>query len=107
MTALPDGSLVYLIALVLGLIVGLMLRFLLALVVAGTIVFVISVSVLALLDPGALAQLPTLVDQYLGNVSVGPQMFFTVGGLVFLGGVLGGVLLTSRLRGLEHVRSAA
>ncbi len=107
MAPIPDWSIVYLVALVLGLVVGLMLRFLLTLLVVATIVFVVGIWVFGLLDPATLARLPTIVEQYLGGVSVGPQILLTVGGLVFLGGVLGGVLLTSRLRGLEHVRSPA
>jgi hypothetical protein len=107
MAPIPDWSIVYLVALVLGLVVGLMLRFLLTLVVVATIVFIVGTWVFGLLDPAAFAQLPRFVEQYLGGVSVGPQTFLSVGGLVFLGGVLGGVLLTSRLRGLEHARSPA
>ncbi len=107
MAPIPDWSIVYLVALVLGLVVGLMLRFLLTLVVVATIVFIVGTWVFGLFDPAAFASLPRFVEQYLGGVSVGPQTFLSVGGLVFLGGVLGGVLLTSRLRGLEHARSPA
>ena len=97
-----EGLVVYAVLLFAGLIVGLLLRFLLTLIVVVTAVAIIGVWLLGWLDPTALSQWPTWVNQYLGGRLVGGEMFFTLGGLVFLVGVLLGVLLTSRLRALER-----
>ena len=101
-----EGLVVYAALLFAGLIVGLLLRFLLTLIVVVTAVTIIGVWLLGWLDPAALSQWPTWVNQYLGGRFVGGEMFFTLGGLVFLAGVLIGVLLTSRLRALERPTAA-
>lgn len=104
--AVPAWVIAYTVALILGLIVGLLLRFLLAVVIVAAIVVVLGVWLLGLVDLSALSQLPTLTGRLLGGLPIGPQMLFTLGGLVFIVGVLVGVLLTTRLRILDRARPA-
>ncbi len=88
--------------LLLGLIVGLLLRFFvgLACVLAG--------AVFAAWLLGYLAT-PQITEAYAGLVrllaasGLTSELVFTLAGLVFLIGVCGGVLLTSRLRAFDRV----
>ncbi len=104
---LPDWFVVYSLAFIGGLILGLLLRFLLTLLVVTTVAVVVGVWIVGLFEPAMLTQVPSLILHFLDGLAIGPQMFLTVGALVFLAGVLGGVLLTSPLRGLERPRAAA
>lgn len=101
---IPAWLIAYSILLVLGVIVGLLLRFLLVLIVVAAALVLLAVWLLAFFDPGALGQLRSLVSGLFSGIALSPELLFTTGTLVFLGGVLGGVLLTTRLRGIEQPR---
>ncbi|MGA8302706.1 MAG: hypothetical protein WA691_05895 [Thermoplasmata archaeon] len=105
--AVPAWVIAYSVLLILGLIVGLLLRFLiLTVVIVVSILVVVGVWMLGLVDLSALSNLPTITGWLLDGLPVGPQMLFTIGGIIFIGGALGGVLLTTRLRGLDGPRPA-
>lgn len=100
----PAWVTVYTVIILLGLIAGLLLRFLLTVVVVTVTVVVLGVWLLGLLDASALSQLPTLTGRVLDGLPIGPQVLFTVGAAVFLFGAFIGLLLTTRIRALDRAR---
>ena len=98
---------VYAVVLLLGLIAGVLARYLLALAVVVITLVVLGVAVLSAIDPGAPAVFESLLGHAVRGLPISPAAFFTVGGLVFLVGVVAGILLTSPLRGLERTRYAS
>jgi hypothetical protein len=101
----PTWVEIYTVVVILGLIVGLLLRQIVTTILVLAAVLV-GVWLIGLVAASALAGLPTLTGRILGGLPIGPQVLFTVGGLVFLVGVLGGLLLTSRLSILDRSRPA-
>jgi hypothetical protein len=101
----PAWVLYYTVILVLGLIAGLQLRFLIALIVL--VVAVIGVIwLLGYIDTSLLVNLPTLTGKYLAGLPIGPQVLVTVAGAVFLVGVLISLLLTTRLRAFDRAHAS-
>jgi hypothetical protein len=101
----PTWVEIYTVVVILGLIVGLLLRQIVTTILVLAAVLV-GVWLLGLVSASALAGLPTLTGRFLGGLPIGPQVLFTVGGVVFLVGVLVGLLLTSRLNLLDRSRPA-
>ena len=93
----PPWVIEYTVVLLLGLIAGLLLRFLLVMVavVATAVIFV---WLLGYIDTASLDQLPSLTGRLLFGLPIGPQVLFTLGAVVFLVGMLIGLLLTTRVR---------
>lgn len=104
---LPTWLIVYGVLLLLGVIAGLLARYLLALVAVVVTLLVLGIAVIALFDPSALLQIPQLLGRLWSDLPFSLTEFFTVGALVFLVGVLTGVLLTTPLRGLARARPTA
>jgi len=101
----PAWVLYYTVVLVLGLIAGLELRYLIALLVL--VVTVIGVIwLLGYVDTSLLANLPTLTGRYLAGLPIGPQVLVTVAGAVFLVGVLVSLLLTTRLKAFDRAHAS-
>lgn len=103
----PAWLLAYAVVFLLGVIVGLLARFLLALVAVVVVVGLLGVAVLTLFDPSSLSQFLGLLGRLLGSLPLSPTAFFTFGALIFAGGVLAGVLLTTPLRRPERARPAS
>lgn len=104
---LPSWAVTWMAVLALGVIVGLLARFLLALLTVVLVLGVLGAALLGLFDPALLARALELVSRLGSDLPIAPAVFLTVGGLIFLVGVLTGVLLTSPLRGLARARPAA
>lgn len=102
---LPSGLVTYAILLLLGLIVGVLARYLLALAAAILLLAAFGIALLSLFDPSMLARLPEIVGGLWNDLPFSSMAYLTVGVLVFLIGVLTGVLLTTPLRGLAPARS--
>jgi hypothetical protein len=100
----PAWVTVYTVVILLGLIAGLLLRYILTVVIVTTIVVVLGIWLLGLLDASALSQLPTLTGRLMAGLPIGPQVLFTVGAAVFLTGAFVGLLLTTRIRAFDRAR---
>ena len=94
----------YALVFVVGVIVGVLARFLLALVAVLVVIGLLGVAVLGLLDRSLLPHLLGFVRTLPGGLPFPLATFFTFGALIFAGGVLAGVLLTTPLHGLERAR---
>lgn len=103
--SVPPWVIAYSLALIFGLIVGLLLRFIIALIAIVAVVFVLAIWVIGLSSPAALSQLTSWSERFLGGLPIGPQMLFTLAAVVFMAGVFVGLLLTSRLRALDRPRA--
>lgn len=104
---LPAGWVVYAVLLLLGLIVGVLARYLLALAAALLLLSALGIALIGLFDPSALARIPELLGRLWNDLPVASPVLLTVSALVFLLGVLGGVLLTTPLRAFDSARSAS
>lgn len=102
----PSWLVVWVVLLLLGLIVGVLSRFLLALAVAVVVLGVIGVALLGLFAPAILTQIPEVLSRLWSDLPFSTAGLFTLGAVVFLIGVLAGVLLTTPLRALSPARSA-
>jgi hypothetical protein len=100
----PPWVIEYTVVLLLGLIAGLLLRFILV-VAAVVVTAVIFVWLLGFIDTSALSQLPSLTGRLLYGLPIGPQVLFTLGALVFLVGMFIGLLLTTRIRVVSEAPS--
>lgn len=98
--AVPGWAIEYGVIFILGLIAGLLVRFLI-LVVTVVILAVVVIWLLGYIASSLLSSLPTFTGHVVAGLSIGPQILFTVGALIFIVGVFLGVLLTTRLRGLQ------
>ena len=83
---------------------GVLARFLLTLLAVLVVLGALGIAALGILDPALLAQIPELLGRVVSGLPFSPTVLFTVGALVFLVGVLAGVLLTTPLRGLARAR---
>lgn len=97
----PDWVIEYAVIFILGLIAGLLVRFLI-LIVAVVVAAVVIIWLLGYIASSLLSSLPTFTGQFIAGLSIGPQILFTVGALVFIVGVFLGILLTTRLRGTDR-----
>lgn len=104
--AVPTWVIAYTVLLLLGLVVGLIFRFVVTLVVVVAVVVVLAIWLLGVLSSAALSGLPTWAGDFVGGWAIGVQLLFTVGGLLFVAGVALGLLLTTRLRGVDRARAA-
>jgi hypothetical protein len=104
--AVPAWVIVYTVTILIGLIAGLLLRFILAIVIASAVI-VFGVWLLGAFDSAVLAQLPTLSGRVVGGLSIGPEILFSVGAVVFLVGLFLGLLLTTRVRVFDRSRPSA
>lgn len=102
----PGWLIVYVVAILLGLIIGVLARYLLVLVAVVVAVGLFGVALLAALDPGALGFLQSILVALWNGVPFTSATFFTLGGVVFLVGVLAGVLITTPLRSFRGARPA-
>ena len=101
----PAWVFYYTVVLVLGLIAGLLLRFLITLIVL--VVAAIGVIwLLGYIDTSLLANLPTLTGRYLAGLPIGPQVLFTAAGAIFLVGAFIGLLLTTRLSAFDRTHAS-
>ncbi len=103
----PSWLVVWAVLLLLGLVVGVLARFLLTLAVAVVILGLIGIALLGLFAPAMLSELPGIFGGLWNDLPVTSATLFTLGAVVFLIGVLGGVLLTTPLRALSPARSAS
>lgn len=90
----PSGILLYVAVLVVGVTIGSLLRRL-GRVTAASSVPLAAVWLLGLMRPATLLHWPTLTGPSFGGLPVGPEIFATVGWLLFLAGVLAGIPLRS------------
>ena len=105
LVAVPAWVDVYTVVVLLGLIAGLLVRYVLAiLIVAGVVV--LGVWLLGVFDAAALAQLPTISGRIVAGLAIGPQVLFSTGAVVFLAGMFVGLLLTTRLRIFDRSRAS-
>ena len=104
--SVPPWVIAYTVLLLLGLTVGLLFRFVVTLVVVIAAVVILGVWMLGLIAYSSLAAVPAAASQFLGAFPIGPQALFTVGSVVFLIGLTIGLLLTTRLRGLDRPKPA-
>ena len=103
----PAWLVAYAVVFLVGVIVGLLARFLLALVAVVVVMGLFGVAVLGLLDRSLLSYLLGFVRTLSGGLPFSLATFFTFGALIFAGGVLAGVLLTTPLRAFQHSRPTA
>jgi len=103
--AVPDWAIEYGVIFILGLIAGLLVRFLI-LIVAVVVAAVVIIWLLGYIASSLLSSLPTFTGQVVAGLSIGPQLLFTVGALVFIVGLFLGILLTTRLRSLDRPPSS-
>lgn len=99
--AVPAWVIEYTVVLLLGLIVGLLIRYII-LIVTFLIAAVLFVWLLGYVDTSLLSKLPTLTGRFLDGLPIGPQVLFTLGAMVFFIGLFIGLLLTTRLRALDR-----
>ena len=104
---LPAGLVVYAVLLLLGLIVGVLARYLLALAAAIVVLAALGIALVGLFNPSALSRIPELLGRLLNDLPISSAVVFTLGALVFLIGVLAGVLLTTPIRAVVPARSAS
>ena len=104
---LASGLVAYATLLLLGLIVGLLARYLLALAAALLVLAALVVALIGLFDPAALSRIPELLGRLWSDLPFSSTLVSTVGALVFLIGVLGGVLLTTPIRAFVPARAAS
>lgn len=102
---MPTWAIVFAVVLLLGLIAGLLLRFFvtMACLIAG------GVGLAYLLGYVSMSQISegfTELQRILSAAGVSSTLLFTGTGLVFVAGMCGGVLLTSRLRAFDHVSAS-
>lgn len=102
--AVPAWVIEYTVILFIGLIAGLLLRFMLTILalVAAAVLFV---WLLGYVDTSVLSGLPTITGRLINGLPIGPQVLFTLGALVFIVGMFLGLLLTTRLPGLARIRA--
>ena len=103
--AVPSWVIEYTVVLLLGLIAGLLIRYII-LIVTILVAAVLFVWLLGFVDTALLSKLPTLTGRFLGGLPIGPQVLFTQGALIFFMGLFIGLLLTTRLRALDRAGSA-
>lgn len=103
--SVPPGLVEYAVVLLLGVSLGLLLRFAVALVVVlGAVVGI--VALLGYLDVRLFGQVLAWLAQRTVLLDTLEGFLFTVVGLVFVVGVVAGLLLTTPLRGLAPSRAA-
>ncbi len=103
--SVPPGLVEYAVVLLLGVSLGLLLRFAVALVVVLAAVVGI-VALLGYLDVRLFGQVLAWLAQRTVLLDTLEGFLFTVVGLVFVVGVVAGLLLTTPLRGLAPSRAA-
>jgi hypothetical protein len=101
----PSWFVQYAVVLLIGMIVGLMLRFVVAIVLVG-VAAVGTIVLLGYVGAPVLSQASGLVVRAAERLGGVAGVLFTVVGLVFVAGVLGGLLLTSPLRAFGRPRFA-
>jgi hypothetical protein len=103
--AVPTWVIEYTVVLLLGLIAGLLIRYIIV-IVAILIAAVLFVWLLGYVDSSLLSKLPTLAGHLVDGLPIGPQVLFTLGAMIFFVGLTIGLLLTTRLRALDRARPA-
>ncbi len=104
---MPGWVVSFAVVFLFGLIVGVLARYLIALLATLLVIGLIVLAAISLFAPTLLGRLVPLVESAVRVFPVSPAAFLSVGALVFAVGALVGVLLTTPLRGLDRARPSA